>query len=77
MRMATSTASWAKMPVSMIEVKERLTGPGPSGESAYIFALNIFTLPCCLLAPARCQRRGTQKCALVVGWRIVQCTGQG
>ena len=53
--MATSTSSCATMPVSMMEVKERLTGPGSSGESAYIFALNIFALPCCLLAPVRCR----------------------
>ena len=75
--MATSTSSRAQMPVSLMGVEERLTGPGSSGESAYIFALNIFTLPCCLLAPARCRRRGTQKWALVVGRPIVQCTGQG
>ena len=53
--MATSTSSHAKEPVSLMEVKERWIEPGYSGESAYIFALNIFALPCCLLAPVRCR----------------------
>ena len=44
--MATSTSSRAKMPISLMEVEERLTGPGSSGESDYIFALKFFTLPC-------------------------------
>ena len=75
--MATSTSSHAKTPVSLMEVKEILTGPGSSGESAYIFAMNVFALPRCLLAPVRCQGRGTQKCTQVVGRPIAQCTGQG
>ena len=41
--MATSTSSSAKVPVSMMEVKKMVTGPGSSSESAYIFAMNMFT----------------------------------
>ena len=44
--MATSTSSCAKVPVAMMEVKKMVTGPGYGSESAYIFAMNILTLPC-------------------------------
>ena len=43
--MAISTSSRAKEPVSMMAVKDMVTRPGSSGESAYIFALNFFMLP--------------------------------
>ena len=61
----------------MMAVKEMVTRPGSGGESAYIFAMNIFTVPCCSLAPACYWRRGTQKCTQVDTWPIAQCTGQG
>ena len=45
-RMAKPSPSRANMPVSMMEVKKMVTGPGSSSESTYIFAMNILTLPC-------------------------------
>ena len=44
-RMATSTSSWANMPVLM-KGEVMSTRPVCSGESAYIFAMKILTLPC-------------------------------
>ena len=61
MRMATSTSSWAKMPISIMEVKDLATGPGASCQSSYFFTLNIFMLPCRLMAPAHIAVRATQK----------------
>ena len=37
------------------------TGPGASGQSSYFFTLNIFMLPCRLVAPAHIAERATQK----------------
>ena len=56
--MATSTSSSAKVPVSMMEVKKMVTGPGSSSESAYMFAMNILTLPC--RYDGTCHTCGTQ-----------------
>ena len=51
-RMAKSSPPHAKMPVSKMEVKKVVTGPGTSGKSVYLFAWNILTLACQLMAPA-------------------------
>ena len=59
--MASLTSSWAKMPVSIMEVKDLATGSGASGQSSYFFTLNIFMLPCRLVAPAHIAERATQK----------------
>ena len=44
-RMAKPSPSRANMPVSMMEVKEMVTGPGMIDGSAYFFARNVLTLP--------------------------------
>ena len=60
--MASATSSWAKMPVSIMEVKEVVTGSDPAARrSSYFFTLNIFMLPCRLMAPAHIAVRATQK----------------
>ena len=44
-RMAKPSPSRANMPVSMMEVKEMVTGTGMIYGSAYFFARNVLTLP--------------------------------